>query len=864
MPADAVNSTSLSLLGNLYEASNLTELQFLYWVGHQLRPSATHFNNAFTFTFNTPLDPHLFQQAFAIAVAEHDILRTIIHEQDGIPQQQVQEKPPAGLELADLTAEPDPDAAARTWQQQRVQRPFQLTHGLYDTALLKLNEMHYLWFFNQHHLITDASSFFLIAETVLAHYDALRHGEVLPLGQKPAFAQYAEALKRQLASSRAARSQAFWQEKVAHKPEQLLFYGRSPQKLSNHVRRWIHKLTPDQTAQLIAAADSADVGTATTDLRQFCLTAALFFALIHHLTGSTRLGFVTTIHNRSTQVNRQTVGPVMELCPVLVTLDPAESVLSVMQKVAAEMRQLLLHYRHGASQAASDLALDLMFTFVPRPLLTLDGRIIEHHIVHPGVGSERLALHVHHLDSDGSSGRYELYLDLQEDTFNADQQQHASHTLLRLIDTILLNPDPALSQSVLPWPMTDEPLRDDDGRSARPTFSPPQTDLERALQQIWEEVLGIAPIGRDDDFFALGGESWQAMSFLSKFEAATGHYLPLSSLLQGSTIAGLVRQIEAAVPPESLLQIQPGTPGMAPLFLIPGAAGNTLAMDRLGRHMAPNQPIYTFQIPDLAEKILAPARIQTFAPYYLEALQALQPAGPYYLFGYSAGGILAYEVAQQLLAQGEEVAFLAILDMPAPNPAYWVWWRMAHLLARLLGLSPAREETFYLWGRDLWSRLSYWLRRGLRISLRQYGRLAQHIWQMPQPSRWQHLRQWLRRRREVQRAISPPVLRDMDPASITDPRARTLFTIYDRASRSYLPEPYPGRLTLLRCPLGYGRKEIRSPYPHYGWKKLVRHLDTYVINAQGHLALLQEPAVVEVAQKLQAALDEAQNQGKNA
>jgi hypothetical protein len=404
-----------------------------------------------------------------------------------------------------------------------------------------------------------------------------------------------------------------------------------------------------------------------------------------------------------------------------------------MQKVAAEMRQLLLHYRHGASQAASDLALDLMFTFVPRPLLTLDGRIIEHHIVHPGVGSERLALHVHHLESDGSSGTLRILFGFARGhIYRRRSSSTPARPCSELIDTILQNPDLALSQSALPWPVADEPLGDDDGRSARPTFSPPQTDLERALQQIWEEVLGIAPIGRDDDFFALGGESWQAMSFLSKFEAATGHYLPLSSLLQGSTIAGLVRQIEAAVPPESLLQIQPGTPGMAPLFLIPGAAGNTLAMDRLGRRMAANQPMYTFQIPDLAEKILAPARVQTFAPYYLEALQALQPAGPYYLFGYSAGGILAYEVAQQLLAQGEEVAFLAILDMPAPNPAYRVWWRLAHLLAWLLRLSPAREETFYLWGRDLWSRLSYWLRRGLRISLRQYGRLAQHIWQMPQ------------------------------------------------------------------------------------------------------------------------------------
>ena len=107
MPADAVNSTSFSPLGNIREASNLTELQLLYWVGHQLRPSAAHFNNAFAFTFTTTLDLHLFQQAFAIAVAEHDVLRTIFHEQDGIPQQQVLGQPPSALELVDLSTEPD-------------------------------------------------------------------------------------------------------------------------------------------------------------------------------------------------------------------------------------------------------------------------------------------------------------------------------------------------------------------------------------------------------------------------------------------------------------------------------------------------------------------------------------------------------------------------------------------------------------------------------------------------------------------------------------------------------------------------------------------------------------------------------------
>jgi thioesterase domain-containing protein len=102
-----------------------------------------------------------------------------------------------------------------------------------------------------------------------------------------------------------------------------------------------------------------------------------------------------------------------------------------------------------------------------------------------------------------------------------------------------------------------------------------------------------------------------------------------------------------------------------------------------------------------------------------------------------------------------------------------------------------------------------------------------------------------------------PVLRDMDPSSLSDQRTRVLFNIYDRAARKYIPQPYDGRLTLLRCPLGYGRKEIRSPHPHLGWLPLVRHLETHPIQAMGHLALLQEPAVTTVGQILQASLSQA-------
>ncbi|WP_420642897.1 condensation domain-containing protein [Candidatus Leptofilum sp.] len=828
---------------------NLTDLQRLYWIGHQLRPSATHFNNAFSFTFHTSLCPDLFAQAFDVTVCEYDALRTVFIKTDERVQQQILPEPPAQLRFVDLSQEPDPIAAAKQWQGAEVKRPFTPEHRLYNTALLKLTESHFVWFLNQHHLITDASSFFLIASAVLAHYEALQLGTPQPLAKKPTFARYAASLQRQQQSSRAAASRAFWQEMVAEKPEPLTFYGRSHHKITQNSSRWTQNLGSETTAQLIAAAEAVDLGSVTTEFRQFCLTAALFFGLLHQLTRQTKLGLVTTVHNRATQVNRQTVGVLMELCPVVVTIDQKETIPTLMQKVAEVMKPLLLHYRYGASQTAVDMALETMFTFVQRPSLTFNGQPVTHEIVHHNSSSESVALHVHHLEDDNS---YQLYLDLHEDVFSEAQMTHAQRSLQALISAALSNPQQTISQLALPWPEEEEVGL---STAVQPQFVPPSTLTEGVLQHIWQELLARSPIGVEDDFFALGGGSWQAMAFLSRLEAETGHYLPLSTLISHRTIAQLAQQIDKAAHAEAVFQIQTGDPALTPLFLVPGAAGNTLAMQRLAQNLSPQQPVYTFEMPSLDVDNLPAANVPELAQYYLQAIQSVQSEGPYHLAGYSAGGILAYEVAQQLQQQGQAVDTLAIIDMPAPNPAWAYWWQLCHFLAKPMHVSADREEAIYLFGRDCWSRATFFSVLGLRMWLKRYGRRALRFWQMPRQQKWERLQNKLNRRAaNHESATANAILQDMDPSSLTEPRARTLFYLYDRAVRAYLPKPYAGSVLLLRCLLGYGRKEIRSPYPDYGWGKLVHQLETQVIQANGHLALMQMPAVHQVGQILQKSL----------
>ncbi len=203
-------------------------------------------------------------------------------------------------------------------------------------------------------------------------------------------------------------------------------------------------------------------------------------------------------------------------------------------------------------------------------------------------------------------------------------------------------------------------------------------DLERRLVEIWQNLLGIAPIGVRDSFFDLGGHSLLMTQLVSKVRAATKVTIPLRSLVELPTLEQLAQAIRAMAVQESsdaresqLVEIQRGGP-QPPLFCVHPLGGGVSVFIDLARHLGPDQPFYAFQAADLEtlSKVgSAYNSIEDMASHYLNDLIKVQAAGPYLLAGLSFGGQVAFEMAQQLTARGETVAFLGLLDTYAPNPA---------------------------------------------------------------------------------------------------------------------------------------------------------------------------------------------------
>lgn len=205
---------------------------------------------------------------------------------------------------------------------------------------------------------------------------------------------------------------------------------------------------------------------------------------------------------------------------------------------------------------------------------------------------------------------------------------------------------------------------------AEATHAEPRDDVERQIHRLWEEVLDARPIGVHDDFFALGGDSLGAAHLFVRIERSTGRRLPLSTILKAPTIvqlADLVREETGHASVWRLVTLNER--GSAPpIFFVHGVHGDVIYLRELVAALGPEQPSYAFEADGRVDGDLEVASVEELASVYVGLLRGAHPDGPYSLSGYSAGGLLAYEMARQLQAAGERVAFLGLIDTYAPVP----------------------------------------------------------------------------------------------------------------------------------------------------------------------------------------------------
>ncbi|WP_310489162.1 thioesterase domain-containing protein, partial [Chamaesiphon sp. VAR_69_metabat_338] len=395
-------------------------------------------------------------------------------------------------------------------------------------------------------------------------------------------------------------------------------------------------------------------------------------------------------------------------------------------------------------------------------------------------------------------------------------------------------------------------------------FIEPRTPTESTLAQIWIEVLNIDRVGIYDNFFDLGGDSLLTVRLLQQISDRLNYELPLASLFLNPTIESLATCLVSppdTLPRSPLVAIQPDGSNPA-FFCIHPIFGVIFPYYELAAHLGKNQPFYGLQPIGLDGKTPPLTRIEDMAAHYIEALRSVQPHGPYYLGGWSFGGWVAFEMAQQLQQAGEEVALLAVLDTLAPIPGHV---SLGHGLKFMLTTAARYIWPFFL---DYVYLIIAIVKQQISSLLDRFPNLNKILrysgWEWLMQSRWRSLSPGESRsappRRSKQNATLNPSkesqLRILSELAIV-PMLR-VFYANSQAVLDYVPQAYSSRINLFRT---NARSSIGTEDPSLSWDRLAEG-GTEIHHLPGnHLTMLRKPHIQVLAAQLKAGIDRATRMG---
>jgi amino acid adenylation domain-containing protein len=224
------------------------------------------------------------------------------------------------------------------------------------------------------------------------------------------------------------------------------------------------------------------------------------------------------------------------------------------------------------------------------------------------------------------------------------------------VDALPLTPNGKIDRQALPSPSEHLAER-------KESYVAPSTRMEKELAKIWSGLLGVERVSVHDDFFEIGGHSLLAVRLRSRILDCLKQNLPLLELFRTPTLAGQAALLEQpSERPSSgvLVEIQPQGDRL-PLFAVHPAGGDVFCYADLARELGPEQPVFGLQSPS-AGFLPEGADFEQMAKLYIQAIRTVQPSGPYFLAGWSLGGVLAWEMANQLSAEGESIGLLTLID----------------------------------------------------------------------------------------------------------------------------------------------------------------------------------------------------------
>lgn len=865
------------------------------WFLDQLGGNNSAYNIPFAFRIGGSLDKSALEQSLKEILQRHEALRTTFSAVEGKPVQII---PPTGtltLAVTDLRQLTESERGERVKQMiiEEAEKPFDLSKdSLLRASLLQLDGEEWVLLLTVHHIVFDGWSEGLLFAELATLYEAFSTGKPSPLPDLPVqYADFATWQYQWLQGEFREALLGYWKQQLGNNLRELELPSDRPRPAIQIRRSGCQKLQLSQ--ELVNSLKTLSRKEGAT---LFATLLAAFKVLLHTYTEQDDLFVCSPVANRNRKELKEIIGYFVNLLILRSDLSGNPSFRELLNRVRQVVSGAYAHQDLPMQEVVSSLELgqislsQVMFAFqnTPRQVLQLSG------------------LKVTPLETDNGTADFDLFLSLTEEggiincTLKYNTDLFEETTIARLLDhfklvleNIVADPEQSLS-SLLPLSEAEKQYllerkaisaKNQSKLNSETTFAPPRDDVELQLIKIWEKVLGVEPIGIRDNYFELGGQSLLAVRLFAQIEEAFGKNLPLATLLQAPTVeqlAAIIRQQGESCLWSPLVTIQPKG-SKPPLFCIHGMGGNVLCYRELSGYLGSEQPVYGIQAKgmyDDEEKQTLPTIFEEMAAHYIELIRTVQPEGPYCLAGLSAGGAIAFEMAQQFLAQGQEVALLAMFETyypgypkimpPIPRLFSLAGYILSDLVPRSIGkairLGPKAIIAKVNGKAKAIDKIDTEQKDEVRVKQVKGDpalRMLPHRAALKSsPNKINYLERWINNltlfvlRSSSWNYLSSQFLRANTAASIDRALEQVKETI-TYAQGKYEPKVYSGRLTFFRAsqqPPGY------YVDPQLGWGAIATEkVETYEIPGH-HSSIVTSPVLAE---KLKVCLERIQTQRSN-
>ncbi|UZE84263.1 non-ribosomal peptide synthetase [Pseudomonas viciae] len=659
--------------------------QRLWFLDHLDHAAGAAYHLPLALRLKGSLDKSALQATLDRLVARHETLRTRFELVDGEPVQKIAPTDHGfQLDQQDLRTLALDERKARLEHlgQINATQLFDLSHGpLMRGHLVQLEDEEHVLFITLHHIVSDGWSNSVLAREVSVLYSAFTQGQKDPL--PPLALQYVDyaAWQRQSLEGPALQAQIdFWRQHLEGAPALLnLPLDRPRPAIQSYAGGILEcSFSPALSADLRAFSQAQ--GTTL-----FMVLLAGWSVLMNHLSGQADVVVGTPVANRQRPELEALIGFFANTLALRVSTERDTRVEELLARIKNLTLSAYNHQDLPFEQVVSALQPTRSMSHSPlfQVMLSLDNT--------PPAPLQLPGLEVKTLESPHNTTQFDLSLSLIDngeriggslqyanDLFDRPTVQNIAELFAKLLENLVTDGQQSIGQLLESTPplvrsvnaIAQSGFGDDSPAPALP-YEAPKGDTEIAIAALWQELLKLERVSRHDDFFSLGGISLMAVQMASRLRKVLGKPIAVRDLFVEPTIAGFARTLDGQARPGGHSNLVPirRTGSQRPLYLVHPLGGEVQYARDLAPMLDPQVPVYGLAASGLVAGEAPLADVPTIAARYLTAIRQTQPQGPYRIAGWSAGGLIAYEMARQLQTGGEVVEFLGIIDASArPDP----------------------------------------------------------------------------------------------------------------------------------------------------------------------------------------------------